>query len=292
MSIQVIINPRAGKGEGKKLFTLIQRTIKSLGLTAEVAISNNPQEARRLAFQALEKGKEIILACGGDGTVHSILPALVYKSATLAILPLGTANDLARHWRIPLNVNLALHLLIHGQPKLVDIIATESGGLIAGSAGLGFDAAVIERVLSWRRCWPGIFPFLPAIFIEFFNYSFPIIYLTTDNWHYQGPVWQILLSKMSQYAWRIKIPSRVQYADGLMHMSLIPKIAKHKILQKIFLLPFKGIKCFPQALHLSTPKISVASWPPCKYHGDGEIMGFTPETFYVLPGALRILSPS
>lgn len=257
----------------------------------EVAVSNHPQEAHRLALQALGKGKEIILACGGDGTIHSLLPALIYKPATLAILPIGTANDLARHWRIPLNVNLACQLLTRGQPKLVDIIATKSGGFIAGTAGLGFDAAVIERVLSWRRCWPGIFPFLPAIFIEFFNYSLPIIYLTTENWHYQGPAWQILLSKMTQYAWHIKIPSRVQYADGLMHMSLIPQIAKHKILQKIFLFPFAGLKCIPQALHLSTPKIFVASWPPCKYHGDGEIMGSTPETFQVLPRALRILSP-
>lgn len=291
MSIQVIINPQAGKGEGRKIFSLIPGILKSLGLTAEVAISNHPREARQLAYQALEKGKEIILACGGDGTIHSLLPALVYKPAALAILPIGTANDLARHWRIPLNVNLALQLLVQGRPKLVDIIATKSGGFIAGAAGLGFDAAVIERARSWRRCWAGIYPFLPAIFIEFFNYSLPVISLTTDNWHYQGPAWQILLSKMTQYAWRIKIPSRVQYADGLMHVSIITNIGKHKILQKIFLLPFVGIKCFPQILDLSTSKVSVASWPPCKYHGDGEIMGCTPETFHVLPRALRILSP-
>lgn len=291
MLIQVIINPQAGKGQGAKLFPLIKGHLKKFGLGGEVAIANHPQEARRIALQALEKGKEIILACGGDGTIHSLLPALVYKPAILAILPLGTANDLARHWHIPFNVNLALQLLIHGQPQLVDIIATGSGGFIAGSAGLGFDAAVIERVLSWRRWGRGILPFLPAIFIEFFKYSLPILYLTTDNWHYQGPAWQIVLSKMAQYAWRIKIPARVQYADGLMHMSLIPKVAKHKILEKIFLLPLEGIKCIPHALHLSIPKMSVVSWPPCKYHGDGEIMGSTPETFQVLPRALRILSP-
>ncbi|MGB9699409.1 MAG: diacylglycerol/lipid kinase family protein [Thermodesulfobacteriota bacterium] len=291
MSIQVIINPQAGKREGEKLFPLIKRNLKNLGLAVEIAISNQPQEALRLAFQALEKGKEIILACGGDGTIHSLLPALAYKPAILAILPLGTANDLARHWRIPLNLNLALQLLTHGQPKLVDLIVTKSGGYIGGSAGLGFDVAVIERVLSWRRYWRGIFPFLPAIMVEFLNYSLPIFSLTTDNWHYQGPAWQIILSKMNQYAWCVKIPAHVQYADGLMHMSLIPNIPKNKILPKAFLLPFGGIKCIPQAQHLSTSKISVASWPPCKYHGDGEIMGSTPETFQVLPQALRILSP-
>ncbi len=291
MSIQVIINPQAGKREGEKLFPLIKKNLKNLGLAVEIAISHHPQEARLLALQALEKGKRIILAGGGDGTIHSLLPALVYKPAILAVLPMGTANDLARHWCIPLNVNLALQLLVHGQPKLVDIIATASGGYIAGGAGLGFDVAVIERVLSWRRYWRGIFPFLPAIFIEFFNYSLPIFYLTADNWHYQGPAWQIVLSKMNHYAWRVKIPARVQYADGLMHMSLIPNLPKHKILPRAFPLAFEGIKCIPQALHLAISKISVASWPPCKYHGDGEIMGSTPETFQVLPRALRILSP-
>ncbi len=291
MLAQVIINPRAGQGRGAKLSPLIQNTLKNLGWKGEVFLANHPQEARQIALQAIAQGKDLILACGGDGTIHSLLPALVYKPATLAILPLGTANDLARHWRIPLNIKQALELLLHGQPKLVDVLATKSGGFIAGAAGLGFDVAVIERVRRWRRYWRGILPYLPGIFLEFFHHSCPIISLATEKWHFQGPAWQVILSKMAQYAWCIKIPAHVQYDDGLMHMALIPYLPKHKIWLKLFFLPWRGIKTIPQALHLTTAKISVESWPPCKYHGDGELMGTTPETFQVLPQALRILSP-
>lgn len=289
--MQVIINPRAGKGRGKELSPIIQKKLKSLGWKGEIALTTRPQDACQLAMRALERGCHLILACGGDGTINALLPALVHKPAALAILPLGTANDLARQWQIPMNIKQALELLGRGQRKLVDIIGTKSGKFIAGCGGLGFDVAIIERALSWRRRWRGLFPFLAAILVEIFYYSLPLISVKTENWHYMGPGWQVIFSKIRQYARCIKIPTQVQGDDGLMAISFIPALPKYQVLRRIFLLPLLGLQSMPQGVHLTASEVTIKSHPPCKYHGDGELIGSTPETFCVLPKALQIISP-
>lgn len=291
MSIQVIINPKAGRGEGKKLWAFVQKKLHSFGLSAQVSFSTSAQEAYHLALRAQDKGCPLILVCGGDGTIHSLIGALVYKPTVLGIIPTGTANDLARHWKIPFNTQRAVELIISGQPQAIDVIATQSGKFIAGAVGLGFDVAVIERAISWRVHCSGIWPFLIAILSAYFHYRLPSLSLTTEKWHYKGPAWQVILTKIDQYARIVKIPSSIKMDDGSMAIFLIPDLSKGHLARKSLLVPFRGLGSIPGVKQLTSKFITVEASPPIKYHGDGELMGMTPEAFQVLPKALRVLMP-
>jgi len=291
VKFQIIVNAAAGGGKGKKTFPTLVAKINNLGLPADCFLSHNPQEGLDIAFRCRSQGCQYLVAGGGDGTVHSLLPALVNGPLVLGLIPLGGANDLARNWGIPLDLDGALGVLRKGQPKALDVIGTHSGLYIAGAGGVGFDVAVIERASQWRTRWKGILPFFPAVALEFFRYRLPWISITAPDWRYRGPAWQVLFTKIPRYALRVKIAPPIQMDDGLMEVCLIPNISKAYFLLRSPLFPFLGYKTLPEARFFTASEVAIDSSRPLKFHGDGDLMGTTPEVFRVLPRALKVLMP-
>ena len=291
MKIQVIVNPAAGGGKGKRLFPKLVARIKTLCPPANCLLSRNAQEALDIASRALRQGCDCLVMGGGDGTVHSVLPALVNHPMALGVIPMGGANDLARNWGIPLDLPEALEVLRKGQPRAVDVIATQSGAYIAGTGGVGFDVAVIKRTDRWRRRWTGIYPYFPAVLLEFIRYRFPWISVTAQDWQYRGPAWQVLFTKIPRYAMLIKMTSNVKIDDGLMGICFMPAVPKLRILARSPLFPFLGFKSFPQVRFFKTSAVTIESSPPLKFHGDGDLIGQTPAALGVVPGALKVMMP-
>jgi len=265
--------------------------LKLLGLTADLALSHHPQEAQEIAIRSQKRGCEIVVACGGDGTIHALLPALVERPVALGVIPIGTANDLARNWKIPFQLKKALLVLREGRPKAVDVIRTNSGKLIAGTAGIGFDAAVVQQAEWLRKVAKGILPFSIAFFSELSHYPPSAVSLRAGDWEYEGPAWQILLTKIARYAYIFRITTSVKADNGLMDICLIPETPNLGVITALPKLPFLGLKKLPGALFRTTPVLEVNSSPPVCIHGDGDLLGQTPETFRVLPKALRIMLP-
>src|SRR5688572_31788935 len=90
-----------------------------------------PGEARELAARAVARGSLRVIAGGGDGTVNEVVNGLIVDEragATLAIVPLGTGNDLARSLSLPTDADAALALALDGATRALDLIAAESEG--------------------------------------------------------------------------------------------------------------------------------------------------------------------
>lgn len=68
----------------------------------------------------LEKA-DVVVACGGDGTINEVAQCLVHTETTLAILPVGSGNGLARHLQIPTEISKAIKRLIRFQQKKIDV---------------------------------------------------------------------------------------------------------------------------------------------------------------------------
>jgi diacylglycerol kinase (ATP) len=291
VKIQFILNPASGGGRGEKILPLLKSQLKLLGLTADLALSHHPREAQEIAIRSQKRGCEIVVACGGDGTIHALLPALVERPVALGVIPIGTANDLARNWKIPFQLKKALLVLREGRPKAVDVIRTDSGKLIAGTAGIGFDATVVQQAEWLRKVAKGILPFSIAFFSELSRYVPSAVSLRAGDWEYEGPAWQILLTKIARYAYIFRITTSVKADSGLMDICLIPETPNLGVITGLPKLPFLGLKKLPGALFRTTPVLEVNSSPPVSIHGDGDLLGQTPETFRVLPKALRIMLP-
>lgn len=95
------------------------------------------------ARQAVADGAEVVMVCGGDGTVRSAIDGLVGTDAALAVLPGGTGNLLAANLGIPADVDGALDVVLAGGRRSIDVGETE-GQTFAIMAGMGFDAKVMD----------------------------------------------------------------------------------------------------------------------------------------------------
>ncbi len=291
MKIQCILNPASGGGRGEKILPLLKSQLKRLGLTADLALSHHPREAQEIALRSQKRGCDIVLACGGDGTIHALLPALVERPVALGVIPLGTANDLARNWKIPFQLKKALLVLRQGRPKAVDVIRTDSGKWIAGTAGIGFDAVVVQQAEWLRKVAKGILPFSIAFFSELSRYPSSMVSLRAEDWEYDGPAWQILLTKIARYAYIFRITTSVEGDNGLMDICLIPETPNLGVITALPKLPFLGLKKLPGAIFRTAKLLEVKSSPPVSIQGDGDLLGQTPETFRVVPKALRVMLP-
>ncbi|WIY82714.1 diacylglycerol kinase family protein [Propionimicrobium sp. PCR01-08-3] len=100
--------------------------------------------------RAVAEGAELVLAAGGDGTVRVVTTALRNTGVASAIVPVGTANLLARNLGISLDIPRALDIAFTGEPREIDLAQLVVDGdeanpvFFTGMAGVGFDAALMR----------------------------------------------------------------------------------------------------------------------------------------------------
>ena len=92
----------------------------------------------------LEQGADLVFVYGGDGTVQRCIDVLAGSSATLAILPAGTANLLATNLGIPKDLEAAVQIGLHGPRRKLDV-GVINGERFAVMAGTGLDAVMIKE---------------------------------------------------------------------------------------------------------------------------------------------------
>jgi YegS/Rv2252/BmrU family lipid kinase len=156
----LIHNPAAGrkrKGRAEQLRQIVE-ALSSLGHQVELLATTAPGSAAILARDAVRGGAEIVFACGGDGTIHEVIQGLASESceptAALGIVPLGSANALARNLRLSLDPLKAALQEIHGRPRTIPLGKVAYGGqarYFAVMAGAGPDGALVYSLLSARK---------------------------------------------------------------------------------------------------------------------------------------------
>jgi diacylglycerol kinase family enzyme/membrane-associated phospholipid phosphatase len=104
---------------------------------------------RSMAEQAVRDGTELVLVCGGDGTVRTVCAALAGTGIPVGVVPAGTGNLLARNLALPLYLNGAVEVALTGLDREIDLVRVSGDGLgddehFLVMAGMGFDAAIME----------------------------------------------------------------------------------------------------------------------------------------------------
>jgi YegS/Rv2252/BmrU family lipid kinase len=95
------------------------------------------------AEDAIKEGVDVVLVCGGDGTITACAAALAHSGVPLAIVPAGTGNLLARNLELPLDRDAALEIALTGSDRALDM-GTFDGEPFVVMAGMGLDAVMLS----------------------------------------------------------------------------------------------------------------------------------------------------
>ncbi|NNE95709.1 MAG: diacylglycerol kinase [Acidimicrobiales bacterium] len=139
-STTVIYNPVAGSAPDKEELSA------RLGDDIELVATSETDPGTGQAAEAVERGANHVVACGGDGTVRAVLESLVGTEAILGLLPFGTGNLLASN----LGLESGFDGYIDTAPENVRRIDTGrvNGESFAVMAGTGFDAEMMADAPS------------------------------------------------------------------------------------------------------------------------------------------------
>lgn len=144
MSVAIIVNPLSGgvrPAKGRRRAELAASVLSAAGVTGDVFVTDRRGHGRELAAAAVRGGARLVIAWGGDGTVNEVASALMGTAASLAIVPSGSGNGLARELGVNRRADRAILDAINANPRAID--AGEIGGhLFFNMAGVGFDAHV------------------------------------------------------------------------------------------------------------------------------------------------------
>lgn len=141
MTIRFIINPVSGKGSHSNIDELIYKHIDTSKFEVETIFTKHPKHATLLAKDAAKNKKDIVIAVGGDGTMHECALGLIGRKTALGVLPCGSGNGFAFHFNMNANLTKAIRQLNHCQFKTIDS-CTANGMPFFNVSGVGFDAHI------------------------------------------------------------------------------------------------------------------------------------------------------
>jgi YegS/Rv2252/BmrU family lipid kinase len=158
--IVAVLNPSKFADGGSALRRELVAQAARAGLPAPHVVATTLDDPGLVAAAtAAESGADLIVACGGDGTVRACADALAGTGVPLGIVPAGTGNLLSRNLGIPLGLDEAVAVALTGANRTIDLGRVDDQRF-AVMAGIGFDAAMVagasER-LKQRVGWPAYF---------------------------------------------------------------------------------------------------------------------------------------
>ena len=148
MRVKVILNPWSDRGRAIQQEDTIEGTARQYG-GVDIVLTERPGHAQELAQQAADAGYDLVVAAGGDGTIHEVVNGLVWggkANARLGIIPIGSGNDLAYTLGMTTDTETAVQRLFIGHPQIIDLARIEDDRgryrTFSNGIGIGFDATI------------------------------------------------------------------------------------------------------------------------------------------------------
>jgi YegS/Rv2252/BmrU family lipid kinase len=292
----VIVNPAAGHVRAQALFRRIESAFAALGEPIDLVATTGPGHATALARAAAAAGYRAVCAVGGDGTLAETATALIGTGIPLAVVPRGTANQVAANLGIPMGLQAAIRVAVTGRP--VDMDAGSIGGRVfVLAAGAGFDAAVMKRATrALKERW-GFGAYVYAALKVSVAAPRTLYRIVADGEELHVAAMSVLVANVGAlYATfppaRMVISPEPESAwcDGLFDVVVLQPTSVPGFAGLLARLAIRGFGG-QGLLHLRAREVRIEGDPVVPFQVDGDFAGHTPFDATVLPGALRVLTP-
>lgn len=214
----LIINPISGTRSKQGLGALIKRELHAFDINVEIKETKAGGDAFRMASEAVEKGFEMVITAGGDGTVNEVANALAFSDCVLGILPFGSGNGLARSVGVPQDTFAALKLIESGHTITCDRGMVNHNPFYC-TFGIGFDAAVSEKFATMKK--RGRITYIRSAFREFLNYRSQPYAIVINGKAITEKALLIAVCNAPQYGNNAYIGPKAKLTDGLLDVTVV-----------------------------------------------------------------------
>lgn len=290
--ICVILNPSSGSV--RDVDTLVDQIAQLED--AEIFLTTKPGSAARFARTAMRKGREIIVAAGGDGTLNEVINGIGENvgDTRVGLLPLGTGNDFARTIGIPTDLEAALEVIRSGETRAVDLVRVTSDEVryfVNVSAG-GFSGLVDEKLTpEMKKTW-GPLAYLrsaAAALPELRAYRTTLAFDNTDSLVLD--LYNVVVANGRYVAGGRLIAPEASIDDGLLDIILIQKRSAPELALLAAQVALGTHLSSDAIVFRRAAKLTVNSKPGMWFNVDGELVGNEPARFEILPRALHFIVP-
>ena len=292
----VIFNPTA-KGDKARRF---RRHLDEIASQSTLKLTAGPEDARRLAAEAVREGFEVVVAAGGDGTVNEVLNGIGdspngFERARLGVLPLGTVNVFARELAIPMNLRAAWNVLREGRETRIDLPSVEysvNGStrrrLFAQMAGAGLDARAVELVQWKLKKKLGPLAYVVAG-MQALRLSPSNITAVAGGRAATGGL--VLVGNGRFYGGSFDVFRGADLRDGLLEVRVFPRVNWLTLMRCAGPLLLRGRLPASVAEAFQGASLTVTSQAKTPLEVDGELIGQLPATFSLQHSRLRVIVP-
>jgi diacylglycerol kinase (ATP) len=291
MRVQIICNPKAGRGQALAAATAAAAVLQEAGWTVGLAPTSARGEAGGMARAAAETA-DLIIACGGDGTLSEVVNGLRGREIPIGFIPAGTGNDFAATTGLSRDPAQAARQILAGRPRPVDLLDWPDRNVAAVNViGIGFDAAVAARMNRSTRRAGGACAYLSAIVMELARLPRVRVSVRVDGEAWEGEALLIALANAQSYGCGMRIAPQARVDDGLMDVVLVEPMGRLRFLSKLPLV-FRGTHlALPEVHCWQAREIAIDSDGRLPVMVDGDLLSETPLRVQVAPGALRMWLP-
>ena len=299
--VKIILNPMADMGNAWRVARDLRSITEQHG-GVDWSGTVYPGHAIELAKQAGEQSYDMVIAMGGDGTVHEVVNGIMQisedKRPVLAVVPVGSGNDFAHAIGAPIKSEHALVHALNSKSSLVDLgqMTDEHGKkeYFDNTLGIGFDTVVTIR--SHRiPLLRGFLMYLTAVIQTIFLNHDPItmqIETGEQKWEQSNLLLTICNGPREGGGFMIAPDAKID--DGILHYAMIKKVSRPMMFRLVPEVMNGTHGRFKQVTMGSCKKMSVSADRPMYIHADGEIYsGFGTDvrkvTFEILPGVLKVV---
>lgn len=287
--IRFIANPRSGANRRRNLGQLIADNLDHSQFDHELCFTKRAGDAIELAKEGVAQGFDLVVACGGDGSVNEISSQLIGTAAVLGVLPCGSGNGFAGHLGLGRDVARAIRVLNDGVPIAVDT-CTMNGHPFVNLAGVGFDGVVAKRLHDSPV--RGFWAYLRYTVEEVLAYQPQNLEIQVDGLKISRKCFLVEVANAPIYGYGFSIVPQANFTDAKLEVLLIKDAPKWRYVLESWRFLNRTFHKSNLAECYTGSEIVVQPETPIGAHVDGE--GFQlngTARFDILPASLKVMVP-
>jgi diacylglycerol kinase (ATP) len=286
----IVLNPVAGSVKTVDELEEKFRRVKD----TEVRVTKEQGDAENFSREAVDRGCDLIVAAGGDGTLNAVINGLGERisEVSVGLIPLGTGNDFARSLNLPKDVDKSIELLERRQTRQIDLVRVTSDctRYFVNVSGGGFTGIVDEKITPEMKATWGPLAYLRGAaeaLPELCAYRTEMLF--DDSEQLAMNLYNVIVANGRYVAGGIPIAPEAIVDDGSLDIILIPERPAGQLALLMGQVLLGEHLKNEAVVFRRAAKLAVNSHPGIWFNVDGELVGNEPALFEVMPRALRFV---